>query len=66
MKKSYQVIMSTIILVSGISLLGFDQIFVSASSVSYIQSTSILTTIAVGIILIGVLWLFKTTLRSKK
>ncbi len=66
MKKSYQVIIGTIILVSGISLLGFDQIFVSASSVSYIQSVSVSTTIAVGIILIGALWLFKTTIKSKK
>jgi lipopolysaccharide export LptBFGC system permease protein LptF len=66
MKKSYQVTLSLLILIVGICLLGVDQIFVSASGTNYFQSASVLTTIAVGIILIGALWLFKTTLKSKK
>lgn len=66
MKKSFQVTLGTIILILGVLLLGVDRIFVSASGASYIQSTSVLTTISIGVILIGALWLFKTTLKSKK
>ena len=66
MKKSYQVFIGTAILVIGILMLGFDRIFVSAASASYLQSTTVLTTISVGTLLIGALLLFKTTLKKEK
>ena len=66
MKKSYQVMMGTGILIVGVLMLGIDRIFVSANSQGYLQSASVLTTIAIGTLLIGALWLFKTTLKKEK
>jgi len=63
MKKSYQVTGGLAVLALGVLLLGADRLFVSASGPSYIQSMTVLTTIAIFLILLGAIWLFKTTLK---
>lgn len=63
MKKSYSLTIGIGILVVGVLLLGVDRIFISAASGDYFNAVSIVTTISLLVILIGVIWLFRTTLK---
>lgn len=63
MKRSSNITISIGIIVTGILLLGIDRIFVSASTGNFTETVSIVTTIAIFIVLIGVIWLFKSSLR---
>jgi len=63
MKKSYQISGGIAVLIIGVLLLATDRLFVSAAGGSYSQSMTILTTIALFFILLGAIWLFRTTFK---
>jgi len=63
MKKSYQITGGIATLILGILFLGADRLFVSAEGRSYINSMTVLTTVALFFFLIGAIWLFKTTFK---
>ncbi len=61
MKRSRRVIIGIVILVIGILMLGADRLFVSADNASYGQSMTILTIVSLFFLLMGAIWLFKST-----
>lgn len=66
MKKGTEIIGGIVFLIVGILTLSADRLFVSADNGSIMQSMSVLTTISIALILIGTIWLFSTTLKSRK
>lgn len=65
MKKSSQVIVGVSSLIIGTLLLGADRLFVSASTTTYTQSVTVLTTISLFFFLIGVVVFFTVIHKSK-
>lgn len=64
MRKNRQIIIGASILIIGILLLGADRLFVSASTATYSQSVTVLTTVSVIFLLIGAVVLFRITYKK--
>lgn len=61
MKKSVKSSIGIGILVLGILTLGVDRMFISADTgTGYFQSTTVVTVVALVLLLIGAIWLFRT------
>ncbi|KKQ17966.1 MAG: hypothetical protein US31_C0012G0007 [Berkelbacteria bacterium GW2011_GWA1_36_9] len=64
MKKNQQIIAGTATLIIGVLLLGADRLFASASTTTYSQSVTVLTTVSIVFLLIGTVVLFRTTYKK--
>lgn len=61
MKKSVKSTIGIIVLIVGVLMLGADRLVASADTgVGYLQSTGVLTVVALTLFLIGAIWLFRT------
>lgn len=63
-KKNNQITFGISTLIIGILLLGADRLFVSASTSTYAQSMTVLTTVSIFFLLVGAVVLFRTTFRK--